>query len=389
MNKTLDYVNWRGDLSFSKDPLNDVDVLIFALLSYLPFKGIVPGIGAKKGITLKDAAGQYFSIFSTSEAKPSLINPTAIPSFDTEVKDLLKKAAMSPRFEKVELSNYDENTDFIIGRQFAAVTYNLKNAKNEKVIAFRGTDSSVVGWKEDFELAYMEQIPAQESAVNYLKRTLEFYPGRFILCGHSKGGNLAVYAGANLNPLHQSRLTKILNFDGPGFNFPVVRRGPFMKCEHKVMNYVPEESMVGLLLEPVGARTVVSSEAQFFLQHNALNWNVEGTRFIQGTLSKNAELLDHTIKTWLTKIPLPHREMFLEAIFDILGASEGNTIKSDPRKNLNELKKILKKYSGLDQETKTLLSQVFESLTAEVGKTLSATIVERLPGKKRSVTDQA
>jgi hypothetical protein len=387
MYKTIDYLNWRGDLSFSKDPINDVDVLILALLSYLPFKGIVPGIGSKKRISLKDAAEHYFSIISTPKAKPSVINPTAIPSFDAEVKELFKMAAASPRFEMVELSNFDEDTDFTIGRQFAAVTYHLHNAKNKKVIAFRGTDSSVVGWKEDFELAYMEQIPAQQSASNYLKRTLGFFPDSFILCGHSKSGNLAVFAGSSLNPLHQSRLTKILNFDGPGFNFSVVHREPFMKCEHKVINYVPEESIVGLLLEPVGARTVVCSASQLFLQHNALNWNVEGTKFIEGSLSKNAELLENSIKTWLTEISLPNREMFLEALFDILGASEGNVIKSDPQENLQELKKILKKYSELDKETKALLSQVFESLTAEAGKTLTAAISEKLPGKKRSGTD--
>jgi hypothetical protein len=387
MYKTIDYLNWRGDLSFSKDPINDVDVLIFSLLSYLPLKGIVPGIGAKKGISLKSAADQYSSIISTPEAKFSMINPTASSSFDAEVKDLFEKAAMSPRFEMVELSNYDENTDFILGCQFAAVTYKLHDAKHEKVIAFRGTDSSVVGWKEDFELAYMEQIPAQQSASNYLKRVLGFFPGPFLLCGHSKGGNLAVFSGSNLNPLHQSRLTKIINFDGPGFNFPVVHPDLFMKCERKVINYVPEESLIGLLLEPVGARTVICSEAQLFLQHNALNWNVEGTKFIEGSLSKNAELLENSIKTWLTEISLPNREMFLEALFDILGASEGNVIKSDPQENLQELKKILKKYSELDKETKALLSQVFESLTAEAGKTLTAAISEKLPGKKRSGTD--
>lgn len=245
----------------------------------------------------------------------------------------------------------------------------------------------MVGWKEDFELAYMEQIPAQRSASNYLKRTLGFFSGPFILCGHSKGGNLAVFAGSSLNPLHQNRLSKILNFDGPGFNFPVVHRDPFMKCEHKVINYVPEESIVGLLLDPVGVRTVVCSASQLFLQHNALNWKVEGTKFIQGDLSKNAGLLENTIKTWLTEISLSDREMFLEALFDILGASEGAVIKSDPQENLKELKKILKKYAKMDKKTKALLSQVFESLTAEVGKTLTAAISERLPGKKGSGTD--
>jgi len=131
MYKTIDYVKWRGDLSFANDPLNDVDVLILALLSYLPFKGIVPPIGSKKRIALKDAAEHYFSIISTPKAKPSFINPTAIPSFDDEVKELFKLAAVSSRFEMVELSNFYENTDFTVGRQFAAVTYHLQNAKHK------------------------------------------------------------------------------------------------------------------------------------------------------------------------------------------------------------------------------------------------------------------
>lgn len=379
MAKTMDYLQWRGDLKFSNDPFNDIDALIFSLLSYLPYKEIVPGIESNKEISLKDVSIQYFSKGPTVKEKPSNINPTLSSSFDAELDELLKVASSCPRFEDIRLSRYDENTDFVIGRQFAAVTFTLHNAEHQKVIAFRGTDNSLVGWQEDFKLVCMEQIPAQESACKYLERTIGLLTSPFIVCGHSKGGNLAMYAGSHLNPTRQSRLTKIINFDGPGFDFSIVQRDSFSHCEHKIFSYIPEESMVGMLLEPVGKRTVVSSSGRFMSQHNALNWGVERSTFVHGNLSSNAKLLEKTLKTWITEISIPEREMFLEALFDILGASEGTAIKFDPQENLKEIKNILTKYAKLDKKTKTLLGQVFNSLTAESRKTLSATIKARLP----------
>lgn len=379
MGKTIDYLQWRGDLSFSKDPFNDVDALILALLSYLPFKGIVPDIESKEEKTLKETAEQYFSRSRSADILPSKINPTASSSFDSGLDELLKKAAICPRFEVIRLSRYEENTDFVIGRQFAAITYSLRNPERQKIVAFRGTDNSLVGWKEDFELACMEQIPAQESACSYLERTIGIFSSQFIVCGHSKGGNLAVYAGSHINAARQGRLKKIINFDGPGFDFSLVNQAAFSASEHKVVNYVPQESMVGLLLEPVGKRTVVSSSGRYIMQHNALNWEVERSKFIRGKLTENTKLLENTLKTWLTEISLQERELFLEALFDILGASEGAAIKFDPQENLKEIKAILVKYAKLDKKTRALLGQVFESLTSETRRTLTATIKRKLP----------
>jgi hypothetical protein len=271
------------------------------------------------------------------------------------------------------------------------LTFTLHNPEHNKVVAFRGTDNSLVGWKEDFKLSYMEQIPGQESACNYLERTIGILSSQFIVCGHSKGGNLAVYAGSHLNAARQSRLTKILNFDGPGFDFSIVHRDPFSRCEHKVFSYVPEESMVGMLLEPVGKRTVVASSGRLINQHNALNWEVERTKFVHGKLSRTAKLMEQTLKTWLTDISISEREMFLEALFDMLGASEGAAIKFDPQENLKEIKNILVKYTKLDMKTKVFLAQVFESLSAETRKTLSATLKEKLPRRlviKRNTSTQ-
>lgn len=379
MGKTLDYLQWRGDLKFSKDPLNDIDVLIFALLSYLPFKDIVPGIESNNEISLKDAAGQYTAKFSSTDENSAKVNITVLSSFNTSAELLLQTAAMCPRFEDVRLSRYDENTDFVVGRQFTAVTFTIPDFERTKIIAFRGTDNSVVGWKEDFDLAYMEQIPAHESACEYVKRTMGIFSGRFIVCGHSKGGNLAMYAGSHLNPLQQLKLKKVVNFDGPGFDFSIVQRDPFSKSEHKVVNYLPEDSMVGMLLQPVGKRVIVSSSDRFINQHNAFNWDVDRFNFVEGDLSGSALFMEQTLKTWLTDISIADRETFLAALFDILGASEGKQILTDPQESLKEYKNILVKYSKMDKNTKALLSRVFDALTAEAGRTLTESIKEKLP----------
>ena len=143
---------------------------------------------------------------------------------------------------------------------------------------------------------------------------------------------------------------------------------------------MPEESIVGMLLEPIGKRVVVSSSSRSLNQHNALNWRVKQSQFIGGTLSKTTKLMEDMLKTWLADLPVTKREMLTQALFDILGASEGRTI--DPKENIKEFKSILTKYSKLDNETKTLLTEVFVSLNAITFDTISKTIKENLPGKK-------
>jgi cell division FtsZ-interacting protein ZapD len=139
--------------------------------------------------------------------------------------------------------------------------------------------------------------------------------------------------------------------------------------------------MVGMLLESAGKRTVISSSARYSSQHNAFNWNVERTEFVRGNLADVAKLLDHILKTWLTEISLAERGAFLEAFFDLLGDSEETTISTDPLQNLKEIQKILKKYSQLDKETKSLMNQVFGSLSTQTKQTMSTTIKQILPGK--------
>jgi len=376
MGTVKDYMRWRGDLRFSKDPFNDIDALILSMLCYLPFKDIVPGVDSKKSISLNKAANQYFSKNPTAEEKTSEIELTVSPSMNKDLLELLKYGSHSPRFADMQLSRYEEKTDFAAGQQFSAVMFSLPNTKREKVIAFRGTDNTLIGWKEGLEMAYMEQIPAQESACRYLRRNINILSGKVTVCGHSKGGNLAVYAASCLKGMDRTRLSRIVNFDGPGFNFSILPRSSFSHCEDKVANYVPEESIVGMLLEKVGKRHVITSSARSVYQHNPITWGVQGIEFIPGNLSNTTKLLQDTLENWLAELSLERRKAFIDALFDVLGASEGTTI--DQKMSLKDINKVIKNYANLDGEIKKMLSEVFSSITEQIKSTLSETIKEKM-----------
>lgn len=377
MANLLDYLSWRGDLNFSISPFNEVDAAVLAMFSYLDIKDIVPGWGADADLSIIEASNRFFrKIVVTGEKS----NYTLDPIFNASLEQLLRRLPGCPRFEGVRVSRFAEEVDFAVGRQFAALTFSLPHASPAHVVAFRGTDNTLAGWKEDFALAYMEHIPAQDSAHHYLERALSELPGPFIVCGHSKGGNLAVYAGSHVGAPAQERIAQIINFDGPGFDFSLVDRSPYALCEQKTRSYVPEEAMIGMLFDAVGERTVVRSAGHSAAQHNAFHWEVERTQFARGSLASVARLLDHTLNTWLAELSLEERAAFLEALFDLLGASEGAAITTDPLQNLKLIKRTLRKYSQLDPETKAQLNQVFDFVSTQTRRSVVTSIKRRLPG---------
>lgn len=376
MGTVLDYLNWRADLRFSQDTFNDVDALILAMLSYLPFKGIVPGVDENEKISLEETARRYFLEHPSHKDDPENVDLTISPSMDQGLMQMLKMTSISVRYSEIRLSHFVEKTDIPAEQQFAAITFSLPHAKSTKVIAFRGTDNTLIGWKENFELAYMKELPAQKSASAYLDREISILSGKLTVCGHSKGGNLAVYAASRLKGIYQSRLSRIVNFDGPGFNFSILPRSSFSDCAIKVVNYVPEESIVGVLLDTVGERNVITSTARYLFQHNPLTWGIERSGFLGGVLSETTKLLEETVKTWLAQVTLERRKAFIDALFDVLGASEGKTV--DPNEGLKDISKVIKNVSDLDEDTRKMLSEVLASITDQARDTISEAIKEKL-----------
>jgi hypothetical protein len=381
MANIIDYLRWRGDLDFSISPFNEIDAAIFATFSYVNVAGIVPGWDLASGISMPDALDRIFMKFYPSGEKPksnSEIVPTLSAKFNTDLEDMLRALPACPRYNGVCVSGFEENVDVIAGRQFAAVVFTLPVANPHYVVAFRGTDNTLVGWEEDFRFAYMEQVPAQDSAQRYLERALDRLTGPVAVCGHSKGGNLAVYAGVHANACYQDQISKIFNFDGPGFCFNVIDPAPFAACRDKIVNFVPEESMIGMLFDSVGERTVVSSLSHSAGQHNAFFWNAGPTGFVRGNLADAARMLDRILKSWMSDLALSERQAFLEAIFDLLGDVDETVISKDPLKNLADVRHILKKYKQLDPETRSFINQVLATLSTETRRTLSTTIQKKL-----------
>ena len=207
MANILEYLDWRGDLTLSERPFNEVDNLILAEICYLDFSGFVPAGFQTQQVTLQAAASAYFT--AHPETNMGVLVPDQIPV-------LVEHAAKTARFGDIRLLGYVNRIDEETQTQFSAVTMLLPDGS--AYVAFRGTDDTIVGWKEDFNMAFTPEIPAQKYAAEYLRQVSAALPFRPLLVGgHSKGGNLAVYASVFCGQEVQKRILAVYNNDGPGF----------------------------------------------------------------------------------------------------------------------------------------------------------------------------
>ena len=207
MSNILDYLAWRGDLSLTQDPFNSIDALVLSCLSYVDFTGVVPAEDNAL-ITVEEASERFFTLHSAEELAQD-------KSFIRFAPDLLRAMARTDRFKNAYILNFVDDTDISRGIQFAAVEIDLSDGT--AFISFRGTDDTVVGWKEDFNLSFMT-VPSEMEAVRYLRKVTDGRQDKIRLGGHSKGGHLAIFAATTADPETASRIDHVYSFDGPGFN---------------------------------------------------------------------------------------------------------------------------------------------------------------------------
>ena len=254
MANIMDYLDWRGDLPLTVSPFNEVDGLILAELSFINFEGIVPPPELGRGVPLRDAAGAYFARHNGTEIDMGVLVPGRIP-------DLICRMAHSERFGSMLLNGYSEMIDDVREQQFAALTVELGDGSI--YISYRGTDDTIVGWKEDLNLGYLEVIPSQTRALEYLGRMARQYPdARLRIGGHSKGGNLAVYAAVRTPAAVQDRILMVYNDDGPGFIKSLTGTPEHTRVADRIQTIVPQSSVVGQLLEHERNVQVVRSDAE-------------------------------------------------------------------------------------------------------------------------------
>lgn len=354
MANIMDYIDWRGDITFSQSSFNEVDNLIFAQLSYVDFGDIVPSCNSNDFITVEDASNKFFSMYSEKEILKQV-------SFTRMSPFLLKKMASSKRYRDVKLSKYVNRVDKKLETQFSAIVISLD--KDTVYVAYRGTDNTIVGWKEDFNMSFMDVVPAQIEAVDYLNGVITNNNKKVILGGHSKGGNLAMYAGSKCNGNIKERIVEIYNNDGPGFNSVVVSSDDYKSVLHLVKTIIPQSSIFGMLLDHKDDYTVVKSTENGLMQHDAFSWEVIGTHFIYvEDVSSDSSFINSTVRDWLEMVDPKERERFINSLFNVLEECGIHTTKDFTVNKMDNVVFALKSMKDMSPETKEVLSKTVRIL---------------------------
>ena len=346
MANLLDYLDWRGDLTLEQSPFNEVDNLILAELSFVDFKEIVPAPGEGESVNLREAAEAFFAKFPAGEKiDMGVLVPAAIP-------DMLRKMADSRRFGDMRLNCFVDHLDVGRGEQFAALA--IETGDKTLYLSFRGTDDTLAGWKEDFELACMPEVPAQKKALDYVRDAAKQFPRKKLrLGGHSKGGNLAVYAGVFCPESVQRRIIAVWSNDGPGFHTDLLDLPEHRRIAERIYSIVPKSSVVGMLLEHEEDYTVVDSDQLGFMQHDGFSWQVMGDHFVTlRQVTRQAHLSDQELRKWVHGLSVEQREVFVNAMFDVLTASGAVTLTDLKDDSFKAVGAIIKAMKDLDKETR-------------------------------------
>ena len=356
MSNIMDYLAWRGDLSFEASPFNEVDNLILSELAYIDFSGIVTGRGKR----LADAAEEYFA-----EGREEKLAQTALFQAGA-LGPMLDLLARSPRFSEAWLFCLEQRRDLARETQFAAISVDLGTAG--VYLAFSGTDDSLVGWKEDFNMSFMDSVPSQPMACDYLARVAAERPERtLMLGGHSKGGNLAVYAALHAGPALTMRITAVYNNDGPGFRESQLHGPAYEALKERIHTIVPQSSIIGMLLEHDEDYRVVRSTQKGILQHDAFSWQVERDGFVE--LSGSAielELNEKTLKKAIGGMNRSQLEEFTDAVFEILTTGGVQTTTEIKDEGLfRSLSAMSKTYAELSSETRKLVHETLSMLVSD------------------------
>ena len=345
----FDYLAWRGDLSFKKIGPNPVDMLIFSTLSYINYEGIVSGNPNKK-ITLQEAAEQFL----------------ALPDKEQKVRvkkdiELLEAAANTERFANVGMAFYRNVFVPEEEKQFAALTY--YPGDGTAVLTFRGTDHTLVGWKEDFNMTFQDTIPAQREALKYLEEYAVNRLEPIRMCGHSKGGNVAVFAAAKADPEIQQRIVEIHNQDGPGFPTSMMNDFGYLTIVPRIFSYVPESSIVGNLLEHMEPHTVIKSKKIGLLQHEPYSWAVMRDDFIHlEHKSGGSRIVDQATTAWLESMSPKERSELGDMIYGVI--TSGGAIRTEELVQLKQIANYVKSLVTDETKRTTIIGSISNLIQA-------------------------
>ena len=320
MGTVYDYLTWRGDLTMRAAPFCEVDSLILAMFAYLDMQDIVPAPGEEGEVSLWAASKAFLERYpDPKKTKMGVLIPK-------DIVKMMKAMRSTKRFGTLKMSGYVNIIDPETELQFSAVTFRLYN--DTVVVTYRGTDDTLVGWKEDMNMCFLPVVPAQLKAVDYLNTVAKKHKGKIILAGHSKGGNLAVYAAVHSDASIRERITAVYSNDGPGFGKNILDDPDYQEIRPLICNLVPQSSVVGMLLEHDENFTVVKSRQKSgLLQHNGLSWEILGNSFVHlKDVTPDSRKLDRTVNQWIRDMTPEQREEFAEAVYQLFSVDGAQTL---------------------------------------------------------------
>jgi len=339
-----DYLLWRGDINLSeKYPFNEVDSMIFARFSYLPFDKIK----LNKKETISSIANK--------------MQPLEVNNFLHEIdKELIINMGKSDRFKNMLVTDFVKNNDKKIVKQFGAITIHI--SAKELYVSYMGTDRSLNGWKEDFNMSFMSHVPCQISGKEYLENISKKYKNKLLIVGgHSKGGNVAIYSSVTVSKKIQNKIIKIYNFDGPGFHKDFIDKYGDNNLVKKIITYIPQNSIIGRMLGHREKVTICLSNEKGFYQHYTESWEIFRDTIIKvDKNTKMSENINNMLIEWLDNTTEKDRKIFVDSIFELLYSTDADTFKGIYKKLSTNIPKILSKYKKISPEEKKNLSSMIK-----------------------------
>ena len=351
MGNIMDYINWRGDLSLEQSKFNEVDNLILACFSYVNLDGI-PAVAEQKGIELKNLAEEFMKLHTMEELE-------ADKSFIRLAPFMMLEMAETNRFGNSVIRNYVNEIVTEAEQQFAAVEIVLEDGTS--YVSFRGTDDTIIGWKEDFNLS-TGVVPAQERAVEYVRRVSENTSGMLRVGGHSKGGNLAIYGAVMCKEAHE-KIMEVYSNDGPGFSKEFQELPETEVMMDKIIRIIPEYSIIGTLLEHEKDPVIVASSSKGLLQHDGFSWEVQGPALVRrDSLSRTALRFIAILHKWIDGMDMEQKKVLIEDLFATLQASGYENLSEVQSGGLKSLAAMVKRVEKFAPESRGMMQELLVAI---------------------------
>lgn len=344
----IDFIKINGHKTFKELEFNEIDGLILAQLSYVNYNNMCTSF-----IDVVDS--RYLNAYETS----ILLSENNFMNMKDNQR-LIREVLSSKRYHGLKFGHYVNEHSLEQEKQFSALTFIFEEFV---CISYMGTDETILGWKEDFNMSYLDSIPSQLEGVKYLENIASLYNLPIYICGHSKGGNIGVYSSCNCLDDVKKRIIRVYSYDAPGFNKRFIESDLYLTMLGKINMYVPESSFIGLIMYSDTNYKIVASKKWFVFQHNPYNWLVDDTSFVyKEKLSKKSWAFSESNRQWIEKFSVEERKLFFDTLFNLLEYNENRSILELKTNFKDEASRIIKNSKDISKEHKKMMIDITKNL---------------------------